>query len=447
MTAYAINLAQSSTPPELGGALALDGLLLLVLVAFSGAFSGSETVLFSLTPYQLQSCRTSGNPFRRLAATLMARPKQTLMIILVGNTFVNVLLFATSFVLAKRLDPLLGWWVVPIGALISIGVVLFGGEIVPKVLAVALADRLAPLSAGIVHFSGYVLGPVGRVIDWVLVEPSTRLLLGRTGRDAHRAHDLTAEELKTLLEMNRREGVIDREEDAYLREVIDLREVRVADIMVPRVEVAAFDVDGDPEELRALIRRTRRTKVPVYDGSIDNIIGLIYAKVLFFEPRPVLRKLVTPVHFVPEVINCEQLLEHFRATRTQLAIVVDEFGGMEGLVALEDVLEEIVGEIAKPEQEPETPEIVRISDTQYEISAAMSVRYWAETFGIPHLTERVTTVAGLMAARLGRPLQAGDTIRVANMEMRVAAMTGRRPQRLELRLLAPAAGASGGAGA
>jgi len=334
---------------------------------------------------------------------------------------------------------------VPIGALLSIVVVLFGGEIVPKVLAVALADRLAPVSAGIVHFSGYVLGPIGRVIDVILVEPSTRLLFGQARRDTGAAHDLTVEELKTLLEMNRREGVIDPAEDAYLREVIDLREVGVSDIMVPRVEVAAFDVDGDPDELRALIRRTRFTKIPVFQGSIDNIIGLIYAKVLFFEEEPVLRKLVAPIHFVPEVINCEQLLEHFRATHTQLAIVVDEFGGMEGLVALEDALEEIVGEIAKPGQQLEEPEVVRVSDTSYEISAAMSVRYWAQTFGIPRLTERVTTVAGLMAARLGRPLQAGDMVRVANMEIRVKTMAGRRPRRLEMRLLQAPPEQGGGA--
>jgi magnesium and cobalt transporter len=145
--------------------------------------------------------------------------------------------------------------------------------------------------------------------------------------------------------------------------------------------------------------------------------------------------LVTPIHYVPEVINCEQLLGHFRATHTQLAIVVDEFGGMEGLVALENALEEIVGDIAKPGQQPDELEVVQVSDTKYEISAGMSVRYWAETFGIPHLTERVATVAGLMASRLGRPLQSGDVVRVANMEIRVTVMAGRRPRRLEMRLL------------
>lgn len=439
MSPIAPLLAETSAAAGPAAGWTLQLLILLVLVVLSGAFSGSETVLFSLTPHQLQTFRADRNPLRRLAARLMTRPKQTLMTILLGNTCVNVLLFATTYVLTQSLHASLGWWVLPIGAAISLLVVLVAGEVIPKVLGVALADRLAPYSAAVVHFSGYVLRPIAWLIDHVLVEPSTRLLLGPAGRQTAREHDLTTDELKTLLEMNQREGLINRIENLYLREVIDLRDIRVADIMVPRVELTAFEIHGSSDELRELMRRTRRTKVPVYDGTIDNTLGLIYAKILFFDPDRPLRELISPVHYVPEVINCEQLLEHFRKTRSQLAMVVDEFGGIEGLVTLEDVIEEIVGEIRKPEDQPEPPELIPISDTEYHIAGTMSVRYWAETFGIPHLTERVATVAGLLACRLGRPPRVGDAIRVANTEITVLEMAGRRPARLRVRLLAPQA--------
>ncbi len=241
--------------------------------------------------------------------------------------------------------------------------------------------------------------------------------------------------------MSRRRGLINRVEDVYLREVIDLSEIRARDIMVPRVEVQMFDVSGPPAELRNLMRSTRLTKIPVYDGAIDNIIGLVYAKILFFEPDKPLRDLVTPVRFVPELITGEQLLQHFRDTKSQIAIAVDEFGGMAGLVTLEDVLEEIVGEIHDPEDEQLEPEIVQLSETEYEISGRLGVHYWVETFGIRGLTERVATVAGLVTARLGRPARVGERIRIGNVELSVLALSGRRIQRLQLTLLSgPKAG-------
>ena len=244
--------------------------------------------------------------------------------------------------------------------------------------------------------------------------------------------------------MSRRRGLINRTEDLYLREVIDLSKIRVRDIMVPRVEVVMFDVNDPPEELRNLMRRTRLTKIPVYDDAIDSIVGLVYAKILFFEPDKPLRELVTPVQFVPELITGEQLLHHFRQTRSQIAIVVDEFGGMAGLVTLEDLAEEIVGEIHDPEDQEVEPEIIQISDTEYEISGRLSVHYWVEMFGISELTERVTTVAGLGTARLGRPAQVGENVTIGNVRLGVIAADGPRIERLRLTLLGGPAGENGG---
>jgi CBS domain containing-hemolysin-like protein len=409
--------------------------LLLLLVVLSGTFSGSETVLFALTPAQLQRCAASSNPFRRLAARLMNHPKRTITTILIGNTAVNVLLFATSYVLFRDLAAQAGAWITPVAGIASVLLVVVCGEVVPKVLGVALADKLAPISATIVQFAGYVLRPAGRLLDLVVVEPLTRLVFGRPGHRAPCENELSTTELKTLLEMSRRGGLINRIEDVYLREVIDLSEIRARDIMVPRVEVQMFDVNGPPDELRALMRTSHLTKIPVYDGAVDDIIGLVYAKILFFESDKPLRDLVTPVRFVPELITGEQLLLHFRKTKSQIAIAVDEFGGMAGLVTLEDVLEEIVGEIHDPEDEHREPEIVQLSDDEYEISGQLSVHYWVETFGLSGLTERVATVAGLVTARLGRPAHVGDVVLIGNVRVAVAAVSGRRIQRLRLSLL------------
>ena len=412
-----------------------QGALLLLLVSLSAVFSGSESVLFALSSGQLQNCRTSTNPFRRLAAQLMDHPKRTLTTILVGNTAVNVLLFAMSYVFFSELARRFGAWITPAAGVASVLLVVVCGEVIPKALGVSLAARLAPFSAAVVRTTGYVLTPLGYVLDWIIVEPLTRIIFGRPSRAARLEKQLSNTELKTLLEMSRRGGLIDRVEDLYLREVIDLNQIRVRDMMIPRVEVTSFDVDGDPEELRDLMRRTHLTKIPVYEGSVDRIVGLVYAKILFFEPGKPLRDLVVPVRYVPELITGEQLLDHFRETRSQLAIAVDEYGGVAGLVTLEDVLEEIVGEIHAPEDETAEPEITQLSETEYEISGRLNVHYWIELFGLREKAEWVATVAGLVTARLGRPAALGEAVTFGNVRLTVAEIDGPRIRRLRLTLL------------
>jgi CBS domain containing-hemolysin-like protein len=409
--------------------------LLLILVLLSGTFSGSETVLFSLSHVQLEQQAASGNPFRRLAARLMQHPKRTLTMILVGNTAVNVLLFATSYVLFRDLAARAGAWVTPVSGVVSVLLVVVGGEVVPKVLGATLTLRLTPISAGVVHFSGFVLRPAAALVNALIVEPLTRILFGRPGHAPAEGRRLSSDELKTLLEMSRRRGLIDATEDVYLREVIDLGEIRARDVMIPRVEVKAFDINDPPDQLRELMRETHLTKIPVFDGDKDNIVGLVYAKVLFFEPNKNLRQIATPVRYVPEVITGEQLLAHFRDTRSQIAIAVDEFGGMAGLVTLEDVLEAIVGDIHDPEDEPDEPEIVQLSDTEYEVSGRLSVHYWTEMFGVSEVARRAATVAGLVTARLGRHARVDDAVTIGNVRIRVLSVREHLIERLRVSLL------------
>lgn len=410
------------------------GLLIqLACLAVAAAFSGSETALFSLSPAALQHDAQSPSRLRRLIAALMARPKQTLMVVLLGNTAANVLLYASSAGFTHNLQALLGGWAPLASATFTILLVTLGAEVAPKIVGVRFANRLAPYCAFFIHTTSYVLGPIARALDLLFIAPMTRLLLGVT-RPAGE-HNLSTDELKTLLDMSRRGGVINPTESEFLSAVLDLNSLRVLDIMVPRVEVTAFDVNGSPEKLRELMRGTRRKRVPVYERSIDNVVGLVYAKVLFLQQIRRLRDIVMPVRFVPQTITCEQLLQHFRSTRTQIAVVVDEYGGMAGVVALEDVLEAIVGDIHDVRDDLEAPEVVAVSEREYDISGRLSVHYWAETFGLTRLTDRVSTIGGLVTSRLGRPARFGDRIRVSNVELEVTATKRRRVQRLRLRLL------------
>ncbi|MBI5865654.1 MAG: HlyC/CorC family transporter [Planctomycetes bacterium] len=435
MTSLLLLATETTTqaaPGPAGTALAASLLVQMVCIAFSAAFSGSESVLFSHSPAHLQSDARSGSPLRRLAATLMRDPKRTLMVILLGNTAANVAIYASAGALGESLTGWFGAWGAAINAAITVLVVTIGAEVTPKIIGVRFSSRLAPWCALFVRTCGYVLGPISGARDRLLIAPLTRLLLGVT--HAGGEHNLSTAELKTLLDMSRRGGVINPTESEFLRSVLDLNSLRVVDVMTPRVEVTAFDVNGPPDTLRELMRRTRRKRVPVYEGSIDNVIGLVYAKILFLQAARRLRDVVMPVRFVPQYITCEQLLHHFRGTKTQMAVVVDEYGGMAGVVALEDVLEAIVGDIHDARDEQEAPEVVQVSPTEYDVSGKLSVHFWAETFGLPRLADRVSTVGGLITSRLGRPARIGDVLHFSNIELEVTSMNRRRVNRLRLRL-------------
>lgn len=430
-------LLLASTEPAWAAA-ASQIALLLVLIAMSGGFSGSESVLFSLTPAQLaqDGPHVALRAWRRQARRLMQHPRHTLMTILLGNTAVNVLLFASSFLLFESLAQQFGGWITPVSAVVSVLLVVILGEVLPKVVGVSFAETLLPYAAAYIGTTGYVLSPVARLLTTVVVAPLERMFFGRDSAEHATGHNLTPEELKALLETSRRRGVIGLTEDNFLREVIDLSHLRVRDVMTPRVEVVAYDVAAPADGLRELMRTTRRKKVPVYERTIDQIVGLIYAKVLFLNPTRKLRELVLPVRFIPDTATCEQLLQHFRNTKSQIAIVVDEFGGMAGVATLEDVLEQIVGDIQPPEEQALQPEILQLGPNEFDVSGRLSVHYWSATFGLPRLTERVATVGGLATARLGRPARVNDVVRIGNVELRVTHVVRKRVERVRLRVLA-----------
>jgi putative hemolysin len=405
-------------------------LALLILLGCSGFLSGSETALFSLSPHQLYTMRRSRRGRQRTAAELMADSRRLLATILIGNNTINVLIFAMSYVLLRSMARELGPVVVSVGGVVSLLVVVIFGEVVPKVIASAGAERVAPLVAPVIRAFQFVVTPLRIVLEVFFVVPLLRLI----GRPSAATVHVTADELKTLLEMSRHEGVIDPKESTWLQQVVDLAEARVREVMAPRVDVVAFEISGPAEDLVDLFRRTRLMKIPIYEGDRDRIIGLVYARDLLAGGERPLAECVRPVQFVPEQMRLEQLLEHFRNTRTQLAIVVDEYGGMAGLVTLEDVLEHIVGEIRDEDAEPTRQDVEELGDGTFSVAGRLSVRALAQALGPTEMDDRVDTIAGLFVARFGRIPAQGDHVALGNLIMTVESMVGRRIDRVLLRL-------------
>jgi putative hemolysin len=437
-------------------------LLLLVLLGISGLFSGSETVLFSLSRHERARMKKSRNRLEVLAANLLDDPRALLTSLLMGNMTCNIIVFVVSALLLSRLSehfsagPHENWWGrVLVGGLVVVPplMVTYVSDVFPKVIGSLNNTRIAPLIALPVTTLVRVLWPISQFVDVGIMRPLHRLVGPRRDEAA-----FSTEELHELLEMSEKQGVIDVSENELLQEVLRIAELKVRDVMTPRVDVVAFNVKESPDKLIALFRQTHLAKMPVFDGQIDNILGLVYAKTVLLQEletadrkRLDIRKLVQPVRFVPEQQTLDRLLLHFRQTKTQLAVVVDEFGGVVGLVALEDVVEQMVGEIHEPHDAPARA-VQRLGNDVYLVPGDLSISDWMDAFGAKVETTHTATVAGLIAALLKRLPREGDEVRLAHLLMRVESMRGRRVDKVRLTLVptpstSPSPVSSGGKGA
>jgi len=400
-----------------------------VLLTVSGFFSGTETALFSLTRGQLYRLRNSRGA-GRLAARLMAQPNRTLNRLLLGNLLVNVAYAGLSALLVLDLPPGPPW-VAPVVSLVPLLALILLGEVTPKLVAHALGETWAVPAAAPLVLIGRVLAVPLWILEYFLVGPMTRIAAPASAGKAH----IEADELASVLALSAKRGIISHDANALLQEIVDLTDLRVADVMVPRVDMIAYDMDAPRAGLIDLFRRTGLRRIPVYEGDIDHVTGLVHAKRLLFQAQRPLRQIVGPVVFVPEAGNVERLLAQFRVRRVQTAIVVDEYGGTAGLVALEDVLEEIVGDIPDPDESPEAPAVRQLAPGQYLLNADLAIHEWADAFGIDLAHRRISTVGGFVTAQLGRIARVGDELTYRNLRFRVETMRRRRICTLRLDLL------------
>jgi len=391
-----------------------QGATIIVLLAASAFFSGSETTLFALSRHELHLFSHSRRRSERLVATLMTNPRQLLLTLMICNVTINIFIFAASLSLFQQLVGATGW-LAPILGMTSPVVVTLLGEILPKGTAIDLRVVLAPRIARLIRFCQIVLAPVVNLLNLLLVMPATRLLVGGLPED----ETVTVEELRQLLIMSHRRQVIDADENAMLSGVVQLNELRVRDIVTPRVDMVAFDIEDPPVALAKMLRTSRLAKIPVYRGHPDQLLGVIYARQFFMARNRPLMELIRPIGFVPEIVTLMQLLRHFRQTATAMAAVVDEYGGLVGLVTIEDVAEQIVGELSLPEDADQEPGWEQLDERSYRVSGRLNLREWAELFHIRRFDERVSTLAGLFIAELGRLPEIGDRITLANVALTV----------------------------
>jgi len=400
---------------------------IVLLLCFSGAVSASETALFSLPRKTLREFERAGG-LRRRAASLMRRPHRVLMIVLIANTAANISIFTVSFVALDDFGakhPALA----AAGSVAVLLAVILLGEVMPKGAALANAPLLAPPAAGLISTLGIILNPLQWLLSTILVNPITRLM----SPAATFSDTVTPDELRLLVEHSARAGHIDSTENGMLQAVVGLGEASIRDVMTPRVDIDFVRLADDPGKVLAKVRESRKRIFPACGRNLDDIQGLLHARDVLLSPGAGLKNLVRPVEFVPEQINLAQLMRHFRERRTHFAIVVDEYGGTAGLVTNDDAVEWIVGDLPDEETASELPATERIDEDTYRLSGDLSVREWADRFGVGEIDRQIDTLGGLILSRLGRMPHVGDAVRIRNLTLTVEAMDRRRIERVILR--------------
>lgn len=396
-------------------------LFLLLLVCCSGAVSGSETALFALSPRSLLNLRNSPSTLRRRIELLMRSPQDVLMTVLIANTLINVAIFAVSYVALRDLGELHPY-LTAVGGIVTLLAVILFGEITPKALALSHAEFLALPGGMIIGTLKAVLKPIRVTLGALVVHPLVRLLSPQSATGGA----VSTEELHELIRLSADEGVVDTRENYMLQAVVALEQVRVREIMCPRVDIRAVRITDAPAAILKSARNTRRPTLLVVGRDLDDIRGEIAVRDILLRPRVPTTRRLRPIHFVPEQINVLQLLNDFTAAAVDRAVVVDEYGGTSGLVALEDAVERIVGDLPGDEGVETPPVTEQIDENTYRLAGGLSVRQWAERLGVRDVDPHVDTVAGLVLARLGRLPQVGDTVRLRNLSLTVERMQRRR---------------------
>jgi CBS domain containing-hemolysin-like protein len=413
-------------------------LIVLIACFFLAALaSGTETALTSVGRLRVRHLAEQGSRAAAILQRLRSDPNRFLSAVLFINTLALIVastataLMSESILVRVGVHAELRLWIT---LLISVGLsilLLIGAEVTPKTLAITHAERVALVAAGPVDRIATFLGP----ILWAVTLVSRAI----TGGRAARAPYLTEEELLTLLHVSEEQGVIEEQEHQMIHGIIEIGDKTVREIMIPRTDIVAVEKTAGLRDIIKLFKQHRHTRMPIYEHDMDHIIGLIHTKdlLLFYtlssSEKFDMEKVIRPIEFTPEQKKVDELLNEMRTKKVHMMIVVDEYGGTAGLVTLEDLLEEIVGEIRDEYDSAETEQLQIINDHEARVDAG---------FPLEELNERLhlgieesgdyDSVGGYVHSMLGKIAETGDSFSAGRAKWIVEKVHGRRIETIRL---------------
>lgn len=428
----------------------LEILAILILIAINGFFSLSEFAIIAGRKSRLKRLAKEGSSGAKRAVRIHARPESFLASVQVGITFVATLagVFSGATIvnyliplveeipidIISRSSRTISLFIVVI--LISFVTVVLG-ELVPKYLAIARPEKIAAKVSGPISLFIKIAFPVVKVLT--AAAQAVLHLLGQK-RTPSSSTAVTEEEIDILIDEGRQKGVFDATEQELIHSVFDFTDTTARQAMTPRTDIIGIDINDDTETILKKTTAHGFSRYPVYDGTLDNIVGIIYTKdiigVLQHSNLIIINDIIRKALFIPDSMKLNTLLKTFQQKKVHAAIVLDEFGGTAGLIALEDLLEEIVGEI-QDEFDTEQREFVKENETLAFAAGSLRIDELNDQFGTNFPEDEFTTLAGMIFEKLGRPAKKGEDILFDDIRFKVLEVSRNRLKRLRVQKISP----------
>lgn len=381
-------------------------IILAILILLSALFSSAETSLTTSNKLKIQSLADQGSKRARILLKISEDSGKMLSAILIGNNLVNN---AATALTTSLIIQLFGNSAVGIATGVITLLILIFGEISPKTLATIHSEKMALLYAPLIHFLMKIFTPVIFIVNKLSMGV---LFLLRVNPD-QKVNTMTEHELRTIVDVSHEDGVIESEEKEMIYNVFDLGDAKAKEVMVPRVHVAFADVNSTYNELIDIFKEYKFTRLPVYEDTTDNVIGTINMKdLLLFEDKAnfQVRNILREAYFTYEYKNISELLVEMRDAKFNIAIVLDEYGETAGIITLEDILEEIVGEIRDEYDEAEEELIQKVNDQEYIVEGSMNLDDLNDNLGTELESEDYDSLGGFIIEHLDRLPEVGDHI-------------------------------------
>jgi CBS domain containing-hemolysin-like protein len=393
--------------------------LLLVASAF---FSGSETAFLSIGKLKLKELESMDTSRAQRVVKLLSDPHKLLVTILVGNTLVNI---AASAIFADITYRALGESGILVSIVSMTAIILVFGEVTPKMFSLANPVKVTYLASLPLKLFEKIFAPLRSVLTGVAYK-IVRSLGIKVSSERPR---ITEQEIRSLVSIGKKKGVVKEKEKDMIDNILELKDLNAADIMTPRIDMVALDLTREREDIVKAIKQSQYSRFPVYVHTLDNMVGVLHSKDALLNKTAQIKDLVRKPYFAPESMKVDDLLQELQRKHIHMAIVTDEYGVTSGIATIEDVLEEIVGEI-RDELDVEAPNVRMIDQKTFEVNGQTHIDEINEETGMNIDTDEVDTIGGYVTLMFGKIPQAGDKIEINGFQVTVEGVSKNRITKL-----------------
>lgn len=397
----------------------------VVLLLLSAFFSSTETAFSSVSKIRLKNLADNGNKKAKTALYVAERYSKALTTILVGNNIVNIANSALATVFFVNIFGEAQGTV--ISTVVITIVVLIFGEVLPKNIAIDNAEKICITFAPVLKFLMVLLTPLSIILMGI-----NKLYKKLARNSNHQEPSVTEDELKYIIESIEEEGVLEQQESELVQSALEFDEKTAEEILTPRVDMVAIDIDDPVEEITELVLKERYSRIPVYRDNIDKIIGVLHTRdyleaLINNNEKPNIEAMLQPAHFIYKTKKLSALLADFKYNKIHLAVVTDDYGGILGIVTMEDLLEQIVGEIWDEDEEVEKMSL-KISDNKYEVSGDMPISDMLELFDKPtkYIETESNSVGGWALEQLANIPEPGEQFTYKELEITIREVLDQR---------------------